>query len=261
MFLHMEQRYAFRNAREIQRERLRTLEALLDAGSRRVLEPFVGSGSRCLEVGAGGGSIASWLADRAGEVLATDLDITVLQELDHPKVTVRVHDVLTDDLPDAAFDLIHLRLVLAWLTDVPRALGRLIEALKPGGVLVAEEMDFGSVAPDPRHEGAEVFARVAAAHEAVLAARHDFDPYYGRRLEGDLAAAGLVELDSDGRVALWRGGEPGGDIWRLTLVQLRDEMGVPGEDIDRVLELCDDVTFRSVSPVVMAAWGQRQLRH
>jgi SAM-dependent methyltransferase len=259
--LHMGQRYAYGNAREIQRERLRTLETLLDAGSRRALEPFVAAESRCLEVGAGGGSIAAWLADRAAEVVATDLDVTVLQELDHPNVTVRVHDVLADDLPDAAFDLIHLRLVLAWLTDVPRALERLVGALAPGGVLVAEEMDFGSVAPDPRHAGAEVFARVAAAHDVVLAERHDFDPYYGRCLEADLAAAGLAEVGSEGRAATWTGAGPGGDIWRLTLVQLRDEMDVPGEDIDRVLELCDDPTFRSVSPVVMAAWGQRQLRH
>jgi SAM-dependent methyltransferase len=259
--LHMAQRYAYGNAREIQRERLRTLETLLDAGSRRVLEPFVAAGSRCLEIGAGGGSIAAWLADRAAEVLATDLDITVLQELDRPNVTVRVHDVLADDLPESAFDLIHLRLVLAWLTDVPRALERLVAALAPGGVLVAEEMDFGSVAPDPRHDGADAFARVAAAHDALLAARHDFDPYYGRRVVGDLAAAGLAELGSQGRAATWRGGEPGGDIWRLTLLQLRDEMDVAASDVDRVLELCDDPTFRSVSPVVMAAWGQRQHPH
>jgi SAM-dependent methyltransferase len=253
----MAQRYAYGNAREIQRERLRTLETLLDAGTRRVLEPFVAAGSRCLEVGAGGGSIAAWLANRAAEVVATDLDVTVLRELDHPNVTVRVHDVLADDLPDATFDLIHLRLVLAWLTDVPRALARLTAALAPGGVLVAEEMDFGSVAPEPRHEGAAAFARVAAAHDAVLATRHDFDPYYGRRVEADLAAAGLGSVSSEGRAAMWRGGEAGGDIWRLTLLQLRDEMDVPASDVDRVLELCDDPTFRSVSPVVMAAWGRR----
>lgn len=51
-----------------------------------------------------------------------------------------------------------------------------------------------------------MFARVAAAHDVALAAHHDFDPYYGRRLEGDLAAAGLFGIGSDGRVSVWRAG-------------------------------------------------------
>jgi SAM-dependent methyltransferase len=260
--------YAFRNARAIQRERLRTLEALLDPGTVRVLDS-VGprDGWRCLEVGAGGGSIAAWLADRVapqGAVLATDLDITVAREVSRPNLTVRVHDILRDDLPEAAFDLVHLRLVLAWLTDAERALDTLAGALKPGGWLVAEEMDFISVAPDLRHDDnlAEVFERVAIAHTDVLAAHHDFDPFYGRRLAGDLTDAALADVGCEGRTAMWRGGEPGGDIWRLTLVQLREEMVAAGrvtaDEIDRVIALCDDPRFSSLSPVTVAAWGRRR---
>jgi hypothetical protein len=116
--LHMGQRYAYGNAREIPRERLRTLETLLDAGSRRVLEPFVA-----------------------------------------PRVALpRGRRRVRPDPPAARARLADRR---------PRALERLVAALEPGGVLVAEEMDFGSVAPDPRHEGAEVFARVAAARAAT----------------------------------------------------------------------------------------------
>jgi hypothetical protein len=121
-----EETYAFDNARAIQRTRLRTLAELLDAGTVRHLEALgVAAGSRCLEVGAGSGSIALWLADRvgpAGAVVATDLDTTVLGELSRPNLVVRTHNVMTDDLPDAEFDLVHMRLVLAWLDDAPRAL-------------------------------------------------------------------------------------------------------------------------------------------
>ena len=78
-----EQSYAFANVRDMQRERLRTLEALLDAGTIQHLERRgVRRGWRCLEVGAGGGSIAAWLAARVapeGSVVATDLDTTVLR--------------------------------------------------------------------------------------------------------------------------------------------------------------------------------------
>jgi SAM-dependent methyltransferase len=253
------QPYAFKNARAIQRERLRTLEALLDEGTRRVLAPRVQPGARCLEIGAGGGSIAAWLCERAGAVVATDLDTTVLSELGRPNLEIRAHDVLADDLPAGAFDLVHLRLVLAWLSDAARAIERLIAALKPGGWLVAEEMDFGSVAPDPHmsDDASAAFTRVAAAHNVALADHHGFDPYYGRRVQGDLADAGLVEVAGEGRAEMWRGGEPGGAIWRLTLTQLRHELDVAPDDVDRVIALTDDPTFSSVSPLVMAAWGRR----
>jgi 2-polyprenyl-3-methyl-5-hydroxy-6-metoxy-1,4-benzoquinol methylase len=71
----------------------------------------VGRGRRCLEVGAGGGSIALWLADRVapdGVVVATDRDTTVLDELSHPNLEVRVDDVLEDDLPEREFDVVHV---------------------------------------------------------------------------------------------------------------------------------------------------------
>ena len=84
-----DQTYAFKNALDAQRERLRTLELLFDAGSIRCLEARgVRPGWRCAEVGAGGGSIATWLCDRVGpggSVLATDLDATVLQRARAPK--------------------------------------------------------------------------------------------------------------------------------------------------------------------------------
>ena len=105
-----EQLYAFDNARDVQRERLGALEALLDAGTIQQLERCgTGRGWRCIEVGAGGGSIAAWLCARVapeGFVVATDLDTTVLGELSHPNLEVRVHDVLVDELPEAEFDLV-----------------------------------------------------------------------------------------------------------------------------------------------------------
>jgi protein-L-isoaspartate O-methyltransferase len=265
-----EETYAFDNARAIQRTRLQTLAELLDPGTARHLEAVgVQRGWRCLEVGAGSGSIALWLADRVGPegtVVATDLDTTVLSELSRPNLTVRTHDVMSDALPEAEFDVVHVRLLLAWLAEPPRVLRSLVAALKPTGRLIAEEMDFVSVVPDPRMEAraAEALRRVAAAHDAVLAARHGFDPYYGRRVAGDLADAGLADVGCEGRAAMWRGGEAGGAIWRLTLVQLRDEIVADGlasaDDVDRVVALSDDPAFSSVSPLVMAAWGRRGTR-
>jgi 2-polyprenyl-3-methyl-5-hydroxy-6-metoxy-1,4-benzoquinol methylase len=262
-----ESRYAFSNARTIQRARLDALEAVLDTGTFRLLESLgVAPGWVCLEVGAGGGSVALWLADRVGpegSVVATDLDTTLLEGLEDQQLTAQRHDVTTDDLPADRYDLIHLRLVLAWLPDAEAAVVRLVSALRPGGRLLIEEMDFISVAPDPRVgvERCELFERVQQAHHLVLVSQNMFDPFFGRRAAGTLEAAGLHEVGSEGRAATFRGGDPGGTVWRLTLAQLRDAMvdtgTVTADDVDRVMDFCADPTFSLLSQLTVAAWGRR----
>ena len=262
-----EQTYAFDNALAVQRERLATLEALFDPGTIGQLEARgVAPGWRCLEVGAGGGSIAEWLCDRvgpAGSVLATDLDTKWVAELSRPNLEVRVHDLLEDDLPEGEFDLIHVRLLLAWLGDPRVAIERLIATLKPGGLLLAEEIDFVSSVPDPRMDAAprELFQRAANAHNTVLAQRHSFDPFYGRRVAGDLEDAGLTDTGAHGRASMWRGGGPGGRIWRLSIEQLRDQIValdlLSPTEFEAALALCDDPRLMVMSPVMMAAWGRR----
>ncbi len=105
--------YTFDNAWQQARQRLTGLEAWLDPGTIRHLEMLqVGAGWRCLEVGAGGGSIASWLGARvgaSGHVVATDIDPRFIDVLDAPNVEVRRHDIVTDDLETGAFDLVHAR--------------------------------------------------------------------------------------------------------------------------------------------------------
>lgn len=259
--------YAFGNQQQVQPERLRLLAELLDEGTFTALEALgAGPGWRCLEVGAGGGSVAAWLASRVapeGFVLATDLDTTVLRGLDHPCLEVRAHDIVRDPLPEAGFNLVHARLLLAWLADPQEGLARMAAALEPGGWLLIEEMDFLTLAPEPRLGPAacELFSRVIHAHHAVLASRHAFDPFRGRRLAGDLAEAGLVDTGCQGRLAIWQGGQPGGRVWQLTLIQLRDELADSGlvnaAEVDQVIEMCGDPRFRFMSQATIAAWGRR----
>jgi SAM-dependent methyltransferase len=261
--------YAFGNERQVQPERLRLLAELLDEGTFSLLATLgVRPGWRCLEVGAGGGSVAAWLAERVapeGFVLATDLDTTVMRGLDHPRLEVRVHDILRDPLPEPSFDLVHARLLLAWLADPQAGLARMAAALKPGGWLIAEEMDFLALAPDPRLGPAacELFTRTIQAHHVVLADQHAFDPFHGRRLAGDVAEAGLVNTGSQGRLAIWQGGQPGGRVWQLTLIQLRDAMAdsglVTSAEVDQVIEMCGDPRFRFMSQAIIASWGRRPL--
>ena len=262
-----EETYAFVNAEPLQRQRLEMLEAWLDEGTIQILDARgLEPGWRCLEAGAGGGSVAAWLCRRVrpeGSVLATDLDIRFMRELAYPNLELQIHDLLQDELPEREFDLVHVRLVLSWLAKPFLALGRLAAALKPGGCLVAEDLDFQSLAVDPHLDARtrSVFSAVAEAHLAVLSAQHGFDPFYGRRVAGDLSAAGLVEVQAEGRASLWRGGGYGGRLFMLTLMQLRESIVaaglVPSADVDESIKLCDESRLSLVSPLTMAAWGHR----
>jgi ubiquinone/menaquinone biosynthesis C-methylase UbiE len=140
--------YIFANAAEQARQRFQSLEELYDPRTVHFLEATgVGPGWRCLEVGAGGGSIAAWLADRvgsSGHVLVTDIDprhLDALAEAGWPNVEVQRHDVGQDPLPAATFDLVHARLVLIHVPQREAALARLVAALKPGGWIVVEDFD------------------------------------------------------------------------------------------------------------------------
>jgi SAM-dependent methyltransferase len=261
--------YAFDNAVAGQRDRLRALEAVFDPGTfRRLGECGVAPRWHCLEVGAGAGSVARWLAERVGSdgsVLATDLDLTTFGEPGHHQLTTQVHDLTRDPLPEGRFDLVHVRFVLAWLPDPATAVRRLVEALRPGGLLVAEDLDFVSAVPDPAMdpESAELLARVVHAHLAVVVDRSGFDPTHGRRLRSRLEDAGLVDVAAEGQATTWRDGEPGGELWRLTFAQLREPMVraglVGGPEVDRAVELCRS-GLSYLSPLAVAAWGQRPER-
>ncbi len=87
----------------MERARLGLLEEYHDPLTVSQLDAIgVGEGWRCLDVGAGGGSVTRILAERvgiSGSVLAVDLDTSLLDELASDRVEVRRHDLLSDQLP------------------------------------------------------------------------------------------------------------------------------------------------------------------
>src|SRR5262244_4089208 len=98
-----EHQYVLSQAADVpERERLALLEHNLDPLSQRRLAALgIQPGWRCLEVGAGHGSIARWLAAQVGpqgRVVATDLNPRFLTDLTLPNVEIRRHDIRTDPL-------------------------------------------------------------------------------------------------------------------------------------------------------------------
>jgi len=108
---------------EPERARLRLLAAGPDPLTRRWLREIgVPRGARCLEVGAAQGSMSRWLAEQVGpegRVVAADIDVRFLDDMDLPNVEVRRLDLRSDAPERGVFDLAYCRT----LPRVFRALG------------------------------------------------------------------------------------------------------------------------------------------
>jgi SAM-dependent methyltransferase len=251
--------YVFDQDLQDERERLAGIERLWDPGARAIMERIgIAPGWRCLEVGAGGGSMARWMAERVGpegSVLATDVYTTFLEQIEHPNVEVREHDILAGEALEPEFDLAYARLVAEHLG--PEVAERLADAVKPGGIVLMEDYDCRTNIGHPQRTESE---RVT---EALLAAmtRAGFDPNFGRRLPSVLEAAGLREVHAEGRVCVIRGGTPETAFFHLTLTALREAMVagdlVSEEDVDNELAMLGDPATTFLSPTLVAGWGRR----
>jgi len=257
-------RYVFDNAAAQTPARFSALEEIFDPGTiRHLTELRVAEGQRCLEVGAGRGSIARWLRDRVGvtgHVLAIDIDTQRLDSLRGPNLEVRQHDIISDPLPSAAFDLVHVRLVLHHLPDREEVLATLVRALKPGGWLLAEEFDALSVMPDPAINPVEVLLPSRVALSQLMQDR-GVDLRYGRLLAARLRVHGLQDIGTEGQVFVWRGGSAGATLIRSNLEQMAGELIESGRLTNRQLEQdlsrLGNPEYVTPSPIMWAAWGRR----
>ncbi len=219
-------RYVFDNAHDETRERFPALTDLYDSETIRCLQAVgVAPGWHCLEVAAGGGSIARWLASQVvpdGRVLATDIDVRFLESLADPVLEVRRHDIIRDPMPETDFDLVHARLILVHLPERELALAKMASALKPGGWLVCEEFDSLSMPADPARHPAERALKAQVAMQSIMAAR-GANTRYGRDLAARMRTLGLDEIRAEGRMAIWQGGSAGARLYRANFEQLREE--------------------------------------
>jgi SAM-dependent methyltransferase len=257
-------RYVFDNAHGETRERFPALSDLYDDETIRCLRAIgVAPGWQCLEVAAGGGSIAQWLAGQvgtSGRVLATDLDTRFLESLDDSAIEVRAHDIVRDPLPDSAFDLVHARLILVHLPERELALAKMVGALKPGGWLVCEEFDSLSMAADSAFHPDEYAPKAQAALQRVMASR-GANTRYGRNLAARMRALGLVDVRADGRMAMWQGGSAGARLFRANFEQLREDLLRIGlltqAELDDDLARLEDPRTLFSSPVMWTVCGRK----
>ena len=252
------------------RERLRILARVMRPTSLALLHRSgVRPGMACIDIGSGGGDLAFDLAQLVGPdgwVVGTDIDDTKVeiaraeaQALGLTNVEFRVVDV-QEDQPRQEFDLVHARFILTHLPHPERALAHMFNALRPGGIVVIEDIDFSGYFSYP---DCPAVARYAQLYTQA-AKRRGGDANIGPRLPELLAAAGFKEIQinivqptgTDGEVKL---------ISPLTMEFIADtvvaeKLATQAEVDSLVKELYEFArTPNTVGcmPRVFEAWGRR----
>ncbi len=251
--------YVVPNSWEHARQRLELLEACYDAASvKRASALGVREGWRCLDAGAGHGSFARWLSTQvgaAGSVIAADLDTRLLADITEANIQVRQMDLVSDPLPTGEFDFVHTRLVLMHIPAREQVLGRLCATLRPGGILMIEEQDGFPVLATATGAYREAWLAFIRACRAA-----GTDPDWTRDLPLRLRRHGLVDIDAELDVPLFRGGSAHARFWSLTWQQVRDRVAAVGEPAHVVdqgqAELSDEQRWFH-GPATMTAWGRR----
>lgn len=246
--------------------RLAAIAEVSDGWTQQVLRDVgVTRGWHCLEVGAGSGTVAAWLAEQVvqlgphgpGSVLATDLDMRLLEQLSVPGVRVACHDVVRDALPQATFDLVHARFVLEHLPERAAVLDRLVDALAPGGWLVVESLARFPVMA--AHD--ESFRASMLAVEEVLARTIGTDCAWSRGLPGELLDRGLQDVGAAAYLPMTGLKNASAQCWSLTLEQLAPrilELGLLSQDtLDRTQDLLADPRFSDLGHGTLSVWAQR----
>jgi SAM-dependent methyltransferase len=255
------------DARDLELSRLTALTELFDPATRRLLRQVgVVRGWRCLEVAAGNGSVAGWLAEQVGpdgEVYATDIDLSHLGTLP-PNVAYAHHDIVTDPLPGASFDLVHTRLLLEHISGRETALRRMADAVRPGGYVVVEEAEMSTQALDlvtkyiplaTRRSGGKAIRAIASLLAAVGA-----DMSYASTLPDAVRRAGLEYLGGEIHSPIISGGAAN-DFGRLSMMAIREPIVASGllteDEVDAFLEMTLDPGSTYLPFVMTSVWARR----
>ncbi len=190
-----------RNPREYQR--LRDQALMWEGATGRVLDRIgLKPGMTCLDVGAGPGAVMRLMADRVGpegKVTGIEIDAVLAGEVlcELRGQGGATFDLINADLSKldvlegAPFDIVFCRLLLMHMREPVAILEKMHGWTKQGGMVVAQEFDFGAIAVEPPCPAMGEFNRV---FEGVFR-RHGRNMRAGRQLPAQFEAAGLGQPD------------------------------------------------------------------
>ena len=216
-----------------ERRRLELLQACGDPITTRSLDAIgIKPGWRCLELGAGGGSIAQLLCHRVGptgRVVAVDLDTRFVEELPEDNLEVERRNILTDGLPGDAYDLVHARALLMHLPNREKLVEEMAATLRPGGWLVVEDLDTFPFLALSEGVYAEVWTKAIEAFHMANASST-----FGRQIPALFDAAGLEDVEAFCEVLLSRGGGLFAQLVEASLKQIKPALLALGSTEDQL---------------------------
>ena len=254
------------------RERLRVISRVLHESTTGLFDRIaISRDVACLDAGCGGGDVTMELARRVGArgtVLGIDMDAT---KIDLARSEAAASGLLNVDFRvanvgeaefDAAFDVVYSRFLLTHVGDPQSMLERFRGWLRPGGLIVLEDVDFSGyfVYPD-----SPAFRRYHELYCAAVA-RKGGDPDIGPRLPlllrkarfSDVGVSTSQPIGIDGEVKL---------LNALTMENIADTVVSLGlASRDEVASIVQDLYDFAASPNTVAgtprivqAWGRKTL--
>ena len=249
------------------KERLDVLARVCARGTNALLDRLgVGDGARC--VGCGGGHVTREIAKRAGangSVVGIDMDPVVLDLARADSTAEGVSNVEfrccdAAEIEPSAYDLAYARCLLSHVGDPDLVVGAMVEALRPAGVVIVEDIDFtGSLChpPCPAHD---LFVEIY--RETVR--RRGGNADLGPRLPSLLQDAGLEQVG----MSVWQECGVQGEaklIPPLTLARIANavvsegvaDAGAVETAVADLYEYAADPTTVMGMPRLVQAWGRK----
>lgn len=240
-----------------ERERLEAIQRNVDSHTVAILDGLpITSSWNCLELGAGAGSIAYWLANRCpdGRVVAVDIDTRYLDATRASNLEIQQVDVTAQGYAPAGFDLVHARYLFCHLPARDAIIARAVGWLNPGGWLVVEEPYLlpADTSPFP------LIQRLMTAY-ARKYTEQGADMIWARGLPAELARGGLIDVAFTGNLGCM--GCLGKDRWFPLIRQVGPSLIADGlvteADLIQFFDLLKDPTFVDIPQVTISAWGRR----
>lgn len=253
------------------KKRLEILACAFASSTMRLLDSVgLNAGMTCLDLGCGGGDVTLELARMVGpegRVVGIDADQVTLDLAGQDAVRRGLGNVefrpanIAEWSEDSVYDLIYCRFVLTHMSDPASVVGRMLRAVRPGGTLVVEDIDFQGHFCYP---GCHAFDEYLRLYRAVVT-RRSGDAEIGPKLYPLLLDAGVqspilglaqpVYFSGDCKL-----------VPLLTLVSIRDavldeRLATPEEYdplIDELAAFTEDPRTTIGYPRVFQVWGQRK---
>lgn len=247
--------------------RLRAQGEALEPDAHALFDAIgVGPGWRCIDLACGPRGVTDLISryvGSSGAVTGLEFDPAFVEiaRIDAPaNVEIVQGDAYRTGLPDAGFDLVHVRFLACTAGNPERLIAEAVRLVRPGGVVAMQEADGSTLNCYPPHPA---WAALRAAWLGCFPAAGE-EPI-AHRLYRLLRRAGLVDVRYRPALPGVRAGDPWCDYLPATVESLRArvlERGLIAEDrFDATLAACrahlaDPETVFTAFTLVQA-WGRK----